>query len=78
MSIKTSLVKVVKKSGNKTVKAELSFLKRHALYKKVTKQVRTCMVHDENNVAKVGDTIMIEYSRPISKNKHWILSKVVS
>ena len=49
----------------------------HPLYKKIIKRFTTLVAHDENNDAKVGDTVEIVFTRPISKRKRWRLVKVL-
>ena len=49
----------------------------HPLYKKVIKRRSKFYVHDENNESHVGDKVLIEESRPISKLKRWRLIKIV-
>jgi len=45
----------------------------HPMLKKTVRRSKKYQAHDENNAAKVGDTVWIEESRPISKNKRWTL-----
>jgi small subunit ribosomal protein S17 len=49
----------------------------HPLYKKVIKRRSKFYVHDENNESHVGDKVLIEESRPISKLKRWTLVKIM-
>jgi small subunit ribosomal protein S17 len=49
----------------------------HPRYRKVIKRGKKYYVHDENNVAQVGDTVAIVESRPISKLKRWRLVGIV-
>jgi len=49
----------------------------HPLYKKVIKRRSKFYVHDENNISHVGDKVLIEESRPISKLKRWRLVSIV-
>jgi small subunit ribosomal protein S17 len=48
------------------------------LYEKYIKRSTKFMAHDENNECNEGDVVIIESSRPLSKNKSWKLQKVVS
>ncbi|NPV02610.1 MAG: 30S ribosomal protein S17 [Brevinematales bacterium] len=52
--------------------------KPHPLYGKYVKIRKKYMIHDENNECRKGDTVLIEESRPLSKNKRWTLVKVVT
>jgi small subunit ribosomal protein S17 len=49
----------------------------HPQFKKVIKTFKKLYVHDEKQVAKVGDQVRIEETRPLSKTKHWRLVEVV-
>ncbi len=62
----------------KTIVVTVSDSRMHPIYKKRYKTSRKFHVHDEKNEAKIGDVVEIEESRPISKNKTWVLSKVMS
>jgi len=64
---------VVSDKQDKTavVKVERRFT--HPLLKKTVRRTKNYHAHDENNVAKVGDTVSIEESKPISKLKSWVL-----
>ncbi|MBI4603100.1 MAG: 30S ribosomal protein S17 [Planctomycetes bacterium] len=53
-------------------------LERHAKYGKYVRRHTTYKVHDETEVSKLGDTVRIAETRPISRTKHWRLVEVVS
>jgi small subunit ribosomal protein S17 len=50
---------------------------QHDVYGKTQKRTSTFVAHDENNDAKVGDTVVIAESRPLSKRKRWALVRIV-
>src|SRR4030095_15129926 len=50
---------------------------QHDVYGKTQKRTSTFVAHDENNEAKVGDTVIITESRPLSKRKRWALVRIV-
>ncbi len=50
---------------------------RHGLYGKTERRTSKFMVHDEENTAKVGDTVEIVETRPQSRRKRWDLKRVV-
>jgi small subunit ribosomal protein S17 len=50
---------------------------QHSVYGKTQKRTSTFVAHDENNEAKVGDTVVITESRPLSKRKRWSLVRIV-
>jgi small subunit ribosomal protein S17 len=50
---------------------------QHDVYGKMQKRTSKFLAHDENNEAKIGDTVVIAESRPLSKRKRWALVRVV-
>ena len=66
---------VVKKSGAKTVKVAVSYRERHPLYGKIVTRTKNYHVHDEDDSAKVGDTVAIMETRPLSATKRWRIVK---
>ena len=68
--------KVVSASNNKTITVETS--KSHPLYKKNVKYSKKYAAHDELNQAKVGDTVKIRMTRPLSKTKRYELVEVLT
>ncbi len=77
-ALKRTLVgKVVSDKMDKTVSVLIERRVKHPLYGKIVRRSKKYLAHDENNQAKVGDIVEIQESRPISKNKSWVLSKVV-
>jgi small subunit ribosomal protein S17 len=50
---------------------------QHGVYGKMQKRTSRFVAHDENNEAKVGDTVIISETRPMSKRKRWALVRVV-
>jgi len=65
--------KVVSDAADKTITVLVERRLKHPVYKKFIKRSSKFLAHDESNVAKVGDTVSIIESRPISKRKHWAL-----
>jgi len=74
MSKKKLAGKVINKS-EKTVKVLISRRVRHPKYLKIYKVNKTYLVHDEENRAKIGNSVEIVESSPFSKKKSWELSK---
>lgn len=62
---------------DKTIVVKVMSLSKHAMYKKVIKRHTSFKVHDEKNIAKIGDTVRIIETRPLSKEKRWRLLEVV-
>jgi small subunit ribosomal protein S17 len=71
--IKTMNGLVVSDKMDKTVVVRVEYKIMHPLYKKYVKKSKKFKAHDENNQYKVGDKVTIQSSRPISKDKKWIV-----
>jgi small subunit ribosomal protein S17 len=69
---------VTRDKASQTRRVEIPRLVRHAVYGKTMRRRTICYAHDEANVSKIGDTVEIEESRPISKLKRWVLKRVVA
>jgi small subunit ribosomal protein S17 len=69
---------VVSDRPEKTVTVSVETLVRHPMYKKRVRHSKRFMVHDEGNEARVGDTVRIIETRPISARKRWRLANIVS
>jgi len=64
---------VTSKSGDKSLVVTVHRYKMHPKYNKRYRVSKKFHVHDENNVAQVGDEVLIAESRPLSKTKRWKL-----
>ena len=69
---------VTRDKAAKTRRVEIPRQKRHPMYGKIMHLRTVCYAHDEENVSKIGDTVEIEESPPLSKLKRWVLKRVVS
>ena len=69
---------VVSDKNDKTIVVEIERASRHRIYHKVIRRTKKYHVHDENNVATVGDLVRIEECRPISRMKRWMLVEVLT
>ena len=69
---------VVSDKPDKTVTVTVETLVRHKMYKKRVRRSRRFMVHDERNEARIGDTVRIMETRPISARKRWRLANIIS
>jgi small subunit ribosomal protein S17 len=68
---------VVSDKGDKTIVINVTTRHTHPLYKKQYTLNTKYMAHDEKNEAQVGDVVLVSESRPISRRKHFRLSKIV-
>lgn len=64
---------VVSDKGDKTIVVKVERRFTHPLFKKTVRRTKNYHAHDEGNVFKVGDEVLIQESRPISKTKSWIV-----
>jgi len=62
---------------DKTIAVLIERKLKHPIYGKFVKRSKKFMVHDENNDCKIGDTVKITETRPLSKNKSWRLLEIV-
>jgi len=75
---KTKVGRVVSDKMDKTIVVSVERMTRHPLYKRVIRLTNKFKAHDEDNEARVGDTVLIEESRPLSATKRWRLVSVIS
>ena len=75
--VRTLSGRVVSDKMDKTVTVLVERKVKHPLIGKVVRRSKKFHAHDENNECKEGDLVVIEESRPLSKTKTWIVSKVV-
>jgi small subunit ribosomal protein S17 len=68
---------VVSDKMQKTVKVAIERQVRDPLYGKTSKRTSTFLAHDEKNEAKVGDTVAITETRPLSARKRWVVTSIV-
>ena len=68
---------VVSDRMNKGVVVAVERQVRHGVYGKTQKRTSSFLAHDEENTAKVGDQVAIVESRPLSRRKRWIMTRVV-
>ena len=68
---------VVRTNQDKTAIVEMVWKQRHRLYRKQMRRVARFYVHDPLNQCQPGDTVRIEETRRISKNKHWRLTAIL-
>lgn len=74
---KTRIGKVVSDKMEKTVVVAVERLVRHPLYNKSVKKTVKFKAHDEQNECRVGDTVQIMETRPLSKDKRWRVVEII-
>jgi small subunit ribosomal protein S17 len=79
MSVKSQVTgTVVSDKMEKTVVVAVERQVRHGLYGKSQKKTSKFVAHNEGNEAKVGDKVAIAESRPLSRRKRWVVTRVVT
>ncbi|MGN0664410.1 MAG: 30S ribosomal protein S17 [Negativibacillus sp.] len=74
---KTRVGTVVSDKMDKTVVVAVKDNVKHPLYKKIMKRTITFKAHDEENACRIGDKVQVMETRPLSKDKHWRVVKVI-
>jgi 30S ribosomal protein S17 len=74
---KTRVGKVISDKMDKTIVVAVVDSVKHPLYKKVVKTTYKLKAHDEANEAKVGDTVEVMETRPLSREKRWRLASII-
>ena len=74
---KTRTGKVVSDKMDKTIVVAVEDHVRHPLYNKIVKRTYKLKAHDEKNDAKIGDTVRVMETRPLSKDKRWRLVEIM-
>jgi small subunit ribosomal protein S17 len=69
--------RVVSDKMDKTVVVAIDRRKTHRVYKKVISFTKKVMAHDESNIVELGSLVQVVESKPISKNKRWVVEKVL-
>ena len=75
---KTRFGRVASDKMDKTVVVAVETSRRHPIYKKTIRRAVKYKAHDENNQCKMGDTVMIEETRPLSKDKRWRVAEIIT
>lgn len=75
---RTMVGKVVSDKMDKTIVVMIERTVKHPKYGKIMKRRTKVHAHDENQVSKMGNTVKIRESRPLSKTKSWVLVEVIS
>ena len=74
---KTRTGKVVSDKMDKTIVVAIVDHVKHPLYGKIVKRTYKLKAHDENNECRIGDTVKVMETRPLSKDKRWRLVQIV-
>ena len=74
---KTRVGIIVSDKMDKTIVVAVRDNVRHPLYNKIVKKTYKLKAHDEKNDAKIGDTVRVMETRPLSKDKRWRLVEIM-
>ena len=78
MKTKTREALVVSDKMTKTRVVVIERVYRHPRYERVITRSKRLKAHDETNTSKVGDRVLIEETRPLSKDKRWRIRQVIA
>jgi small subunit ribosomal protein S17 len=76
-SARTITGTVVSDKMNKTVVVQVERKVKHPLYGKYVKRFSKMYAHDEDNACKIGDLVLLQQTRPLSKTKRWVLVEIL-
>ena len=74
---KTRVGRVISDKMDKTIVVAVEDHVQHPIYKKIVKKTYKLKAHDENNECRIGDTVKVMETRPLSKDKRWRLVSIV-
>ena len=74
---RTKVGRVTSNKMNKTVVVAVELVTRHRLYGRTLRRTRNFKAHDADDRCQIGDTVIIAESRPISKDKNWVVQTIV-
>lgn len=74
---RTVMGKVVSDKMDKTIIVRIERKVKHPLYGKYVRRFSKMYAHDEENTCRIGDVVVIEQARPLSKTKRWKLVEII-
>lgn len=78
MSIKKQIGIVVSNKMQKTIVVKVKITFSHPIYSKVITKTKNYLVHDKLNKCNIGDKVLIQETRPLSKRKRWKVNTIIS
>lgn len=76
-SQRTVVGKVISDKMHKTIVVQVERKVKHPLYGKYVRRFSKMYAHDEENACQIGDLVLIQQSRPLSKMKRWKLVEII-
>ena len=74
---RTKVGRITSNKMNQTVVVAVELVTRHRLYGRTLRRTRSFKAHDAADRCQIGDTVIIAESRPISKDKHWVVQNIL-
>jgi small subunit ribosomal protein S17 len=78
MAKKEKIGIVVTNKMEKSVTVAVEYRYRHPFYAKIVIRTKKYMAHDDENASNIGDQVLLEESRPLSRKKRWIVKKILN
>jgi small subunit ribosomal protein S17 len=78
MPVKEKVGIVVSNKMEKTIVVQVESRYPHPLYSKTLVKTKKYLAHDEMGQCNIGDEVLVQETRPLSKRKRWILTKILS
>lgn len=78
MPVKEKIGVVVSDKMMKTIVVKVENRYPHPIYSKTLTKTKKYLVHDTNEQCKLGDQVLIQQCRPLSRRKHWVLVQIIS
>jgi small subunit ribosomal protein S17 len=77
MARKKKIGVVISSKMNKSIVVKITTTYKHSLYAKIMRNTKRYIVHDSENICKLGDTVIVEEHPPLSAKKRWILKTIL-
>ena len=78
MSVKEKMGLVISNKMDKSIVVEIENRYSHPIYSKTMIKTKKYLAHDELNECKIGDKVLVQECRPLSKRKRWTLVKIIA
>jgi small subunit ribosomal protein S17 len=78
MPVRQKIGTVISHKMQKTIVVEIKNRYAHPIYSKIMTKTKKYLVHDETDESDIGDQVLVEECRPLSRRKRWKLSKIIS
>jgi small subunit ribosomal protein S17 len=78
MSVKQKIGTVISNKMQKTIVVKIDNRYAHPIYSKIMTKTKKYLVHDEMESCNIGDQVLVEECRPLSRRKRWKLMKIIS